>query len=72
MVAGPQGGSFQVKCNLDPRCPVSEVHGVFGNRDSPSTSGKLPRATVIMYNILQVFWTSQKEVLHAYFGGFVK
>lgn len=39
MRASPQKGNFQVSsCSIHP-CPVSEVCGVFSNKDLPSNSG---------------------------------
>jgi hypothetical protein len=35
----------------EPLGSVSEVHGVFSNRELPSTSGGQPRAITIAYNV---------------------
>lgn len=47
MKARPQGGDVQVSLPQGPLSPVSEVHDVFSNRDSSSTSGEQPRAITI-------------------------
>ena len=37
---------------------VSKVHGVFNNRDLPSDSERLQRATAIAYTVVGVSWAS--------------
>lgn len=53
----PQGGSSKIRYNLDSPDPVSKVHGALDSSHLPSTSGRLPRATVTAYNVLGVLWT---------------
>lgn len=47
---------------------LSEVHGLFNNRDSPSISGRQKRATVLVYNDLEVSWTAVTSYLKANFS----
>jgi hypothetical protein len=53
-----QGGGFQVRSSSEPLGPGSEVHGVFSNRDLPSSSEGQPMATAKACNGLGVSWTS--------------
>ena len=48
--ASPQGGGFQDRSSPGSLDPVSRVHGVFSNRELPSTFGRQPRAAAITCN----------------------
>lgn len=54
---------------------LSEIHDIFNNRNSPSVSGRQPRATAVDYPVVGgVSWTSprttQKGFSHAWYWGF--
>ena len=46
MKASSQGGGFRVRSSLGPLGSVSKMHGVFSNRDLPTTSGRQPMAII--------------------------
>ena len=48
MKASPQDGSFRVRPSSGPLGLISEVHGIFSNRDLPVTSGRQPKPLAIV------------------------
>lgn len=59
MKASPPGEVFHVRCSLDFPGPASEVHGVFINRNLPSTPGRQPTATASLK-----IWLKQKSFIY--------
>lgn len=55
--SSPHGGSFQVVSSSDPLSLIAQVHGIFSNEESPSTSGKPSKTTASSYSVLGVTWT---------------
>lgn len=58
MEASLQEDSFQVRSRLGSVFLVSDTHGVFNNRDLPSTSERQPSKTAIACVTLGVSWTT--------------
>jgi hypothetical protein len=54
--------------------PVTNMHGIFGNRELPSTTGGQPWVIAIVCDVLKVFWTfltnNSRELLVSYDGVF--
>lgn len=55
---------------------LSEIHSIFNNRNSPSVSGRQPRASAVASPVVGgVSWTSprttQKGFSHAWYWGFL-
>lgn len=57
MKGSHQIGGFQDRSSSVLSGPISEVEGIFSNRDWLSTSGKEPSATTMVYKIVGVSWT---------------